>query len=190
MASLGSETTTIPHASEWDEAYSRVESYFRAHQIHNRILINRLVNKVINRSVQIVREDGGDPVVIAMGLADETMAAWFNRVLGQEGVGHHRLSIQGRLSLLMADVPNRWPEHLLANGPLPRELEESMRNCFLEAGPGFQFSNMTPRPIDLGPIASVAGETWATFQKWPLIRGLFWWTLFVLGLGLFFYLTR
>lgn len=190
MASLRSETTTIPHASEWDEAYSRVESYFRAHQIHNRIMINRLVNDVINRAVPIARKDGEDPVVIAMGLADETMAAWFNLVLGEDSAVHRRLSIQGRLSLLMADVPNRWPEHLLADGQLPPEMEESMKNCYLEAGPDFQFSNMTPRPIDFGPIASVAGETWATFQKWPLIRGLFWWILFVIGLGLLFYLTR
>jgi len=186
MASL----TTIPHASEWDEAYSRVESYFRAHQIHNRILINRLVNDVIDRATRVFGKEGGDPVIIAMGLADETMAAWFNRVLDQEAGSHRRLSVQGRLALLMADVPNRWPEHLLADGPLPREMMESMKNCYLEAGPGFLFSNMAPRPMDLGPIASVAGDTWATFQKWPLIRGLFWWTLFLLGLGLLFYVTR
>jgi hypothetical protein len=69
-------------------------------------------------------------------------------------------------------------------------MAEAMKNCYLEAGPGFQFSNMVPRPIDLGPIASAAGGTWATFQKWPLIRGVFLWSLFVSVLGFLFYLTR
>lgn len=191
MASLeGRPTTVIPFASDWDEAYSRVESYLRAHQIRNRILLSRLVNDIMERAVEAVRASGANPVTCAMELADQTMADWFDRVLGEEGGAHKRLSIKGRLALTMAEVPERWPEHFLGSGPLPEGMAASMRDCYLEAGPGFQFTNMVPRPIDLGPIASAAGETWATFQKWPLIRGLFLWTLFLLGLGSLFYLTR
>lgn len=191
MAPLEGQTTrVIPYASDWDEAYSRVESYLRAHQIRNRILLSRLVNEIVGRAVDGVRESGANPVTCAMELADQTMADWFDRVLGEEGGAHKRLSIKGRLALTMAEVPERWPEYFLGPEPLPEPMAASMRDCYLEAGPGFQFSNMVPRPIDLGPIASAAGGTWATFQKWPLIRGLFLWTLFLLGLVSLFTLTR
>lgn len=183
-------TTVIPFASDWDEAYARVESYLRAHQIRNRILLSRLVNDIVGRAVERARESGANPVTSAMELADQTMADWFDRVLGGEGGAHKRLSIKGRLALTMAEVPEQWPEHFLGPDPLPEEMAVSMRDCYLEAGPGFQFSNMVPRPIDLGPIASAAGGTWATFQKWPLIRGLFLWTAFLLGLAFLFALTR
>jgi len=191
MASVGNQVTTvIPHASEWDEAWSRVESYLRAHQIQNRILLSRLVNEIVKRAYVTSRESGGPAVTCAMQLADQTMADWFDHVLGAEGGAHRRLSIKGRLSLTMAEVPERWPEHFLGPAPLPEEMVEAMRGCYLEAGPGFQFSNMVPRPIDLGPIAGAAGGAWATFKKWPLIRGLVLWSIFVLGLGFLFYLTR
>jgi hypothetical protein len=49
---------------------------------------------------------------------------------------------------------------------------------------------MTPREIDLGPISDAADETWRTFAKWPLLRGIVTW-LVILGLGgVAFYLTR
>lgn len=191
MAPVDSRTpTVIPFASDWDEAYSRVESYLRAHQIRNRILLSRMVGEIVKRAVETSGQNGSNPVTCAMELADQAMADWFDRVLGEGGGAHKRLSIKGRLALTMAEVPERWPEHFLGPDPLPGEMAESMRNCYLEAGPGFQFSNMVPRPIDLGPIASAAGGTWATFQKWPLIRGLFLWTVFLTGMVFLFYLTR
>ena len=191
MAPIGSSgTTVIPHASEWDEAYSRVESYLRAHRIRNRILLSGLVNGIVKRAFEESKEQGGDPVTLTMQLADRTMAGWFHHVLGQDEVTQSRLSIQGRLALTMAEVPDRWPEHFLGPDPLPEEMAGLMRDCFLEAGPDFQFTNMAPRPIDLGPIVSAAGGTWDTFQRWPLIRGLFLWMLFLASLGTLFYLTR
>lgn len=183
-------TTVIPYASEWDEAYARVESYLRSHRIQNRVLLSGLVNGIVRRAVDESARRGGDPVTLTMELADRTMADWFHHVLGDNGAAESRLSIRGRLALAMANVPERWPEHFLGPDPLPGELAAAMRDCFLEAGPDLQFTNMAPRPIDLGPIASVAGGTWSTFKKWPLIKGLFLWVLFLSGLGAIFYLTR
>jgi hypothetical protein len=49
---------------------------------------------------------------------------------------------------------------------------------------------MTPRDIDLGPISAAADETWRTFAKWPLLRGIVTWTIFIALAGTAFYLTR
>ncbi len=175
----------------WDEAYSRVESYLRAHQIHRRLLLSRLVNKILARSMETYEEDKGrDPVVVAMNEADRTMAVWFDRILHQEDVRHKRISIRGRLALLMGDVPNRWPEHFLVEEQVPEPMADAMRESYLKAGPDLTFSNMSPRPIDLGPIVNAAEETWATFQKRPLVKALVLWVGFLSLLGFVFYATR
>ena len=70
------------------------------------------------------------------------------------------------------------------------ELLAELRSIYLEAGPNLEFTNMAPRPFDLGPVSDVAGETWRTFAKWPILRTLTVWCLFALLLGTAFYLTR
>jgi hypothetical protein len=175
----------------WDEAYSRVESYLRAHQIHRRLLLSRLVNKILTRAMEIYAEDQRkDPVVVAMNEADRTMAVWFDKILHQEDVRHKRISTRGRLALLMGDVPNRWPEHFLLEDQVPQQMTDAMRESYLKAGPDLKFSNMSPRPIDLGPIVNAAEETWETFQKRPLVKALVLWVGFLSLLGFVFYATR
>lgn len=38
---------------------------------------------------------------------------------------------------------------------------------------------MTPRPLDFGPIANVADEAWRTFRRWPILRAVVVWLLFI-----------
>jgi hypothetical protein len=49
---------------------------------------------------------------------------------------------------------------------------------------------MVPRPIDLGPITEAAGETLERFEKWPILRTLLLWLVFVAILSGLFYATR
>ncbi len=175
----------------WDEAYSRVESYLRAHQIHRRLLLSRLVNKILTRAMEIYEEDRQrDPLVVAMTEADRTMAVWFDKILQQEDIQHKRISTRGRLALLMGDVPKRWPEHFLLEEQVPKSMADAMRESYLKAGPDLKFSNMSPRPIDLGPIVNAAEGTWETFQKKPLVKALVLWAGFLSLLGFVFYATR
>ena len=86
----------------------------------------------MGRAVERARESGANPVTSAMELADQTMADWFDRVLGGEGGAHKRLSIKGRLALTMAEVPEQWPEHFLGPDPLPEEVLAQMRSIITE----------------------------------------------------------
>lgn len=166
----------------WDEAYLRVESYLRAHQIESRIVLNDLTADIIREARQrSPREPGVEPLVLAMRVANERMAAWFDHLLAENGTQSERISVRGRLALVMADVPGRWPHYFLRPETPPADMVQAMRAAYIEAGPELQFSNMAPRPIDLGPIANVAGETWRTFLRWPILRAVTGW-LIILGL--------
>ena len=96
---------------------------------------------------------------------------------------------RGRAAIYLAELPGRWPASFLDHQP-PPELLAELRSIYLEAGPNLEFTNMAPRPFDLGPVSDVAGETWRTFAKWPILRTLTVWCLFALLLGTAFYLTR
>ena len=166
----------------WDEAYLRVESYLRAHQIDSRILLNDLSADIIREARQRRQQTpDAEPVEVALRVANERMAAWFDNILGDETPSGERIGVRGRLALAMTDVPGRWPHYFLRPNPPPPEMVQAMRAAYIEAGPELQFSNMAPRPIDLGPIANVAGETWRTFQRWPVLRAIVGW-LIILGL--------
>jgi hypothetical protein len=95
------------------------------------------------------------------------------------------LSTRGRLALLLADMPGKWQDQFLHPGPWPKEFVTAMRESFFRAGPDFQLSQMTPRPLDLGPITKLTN-----FGKLPYVRMALAWTLFALLLILIFWFTH
>jgi hypothetical protein len=97
----------------------------------------------------------------------------------------HSLSTRGRLALLLADMPGKWQEQFLRPGPWPEEFVEGMRETYLHAGPDFQLSKMTPRPLDLGPISTLTNMSRLPYAKMVAI-----WVLFALLLAGVFILTH
>ncbi len=175
-----------PMGPAWDEAFLRVESYLRAHQIESRLVLNRLALEIIRAARAAADRSGAapsdpqDPVALAMREAERRTTAWFNRVLGDAvDPDDERLGTRGRIALVMADVPARWPQYFLAETPPPPELVEAMRAAYIEAGPELELTRMVPRPLDFGPIANVADEAWKTFARWPVLRAILGWLLFV-----------
>ncbi len=172
-----------PSGPEWDEAFLRVESYLRAHQIESRLVLNRLALEIVREARVASATPAGAgvvPVELAMREAERRTGAWFARVLGDAAeLDDERAGARGRIALVMADVPARWPQHFLAETPPPPELVEAMRTAYIEAGPELELTRMVPRPIDFGPIANVADEAWKTFARWPVLRAVFGWAFFV-----------
>ena len=60
-----------------------------------------------------------------------------------------------------------------------------MRESFLHAGPDFQFTKMAPRPLDLGPIATLTN-----IGRLPYLKIVGTWLVFALILILIFWLTH
>jgi hypothetical protein len=143
---------------EWNAAYAKVESYFHALRVRNKVLLGRMVIHVLKRAM---RRAPGEPKLSATELAAEEMdrvvTDWFAQVLQEPPVGiDQMLSTRGRLALLLADMPGKWQDQFLRPGPWPEAFVTAMRKAYLQAGPDFQLAKMAPRPLHLGPITTLA----------------------------------
>jgi hypothetical protein len=175
----------------WNAAYVRVEDYLRAHRIHNRLHQSRLIQKILERAARRHEAHPAlDPTMVAAEETEALMDAWFADILDEKGQPHDRLAIDGRVSLLLCDGPERWPYAFLDENNIPPDFAAAMRSSHLEAGPDLAVSSMVPRPIDFGMITGAAGETLERFEKLPILRVAFLWLLFVAALGGIFYMTR
>jgi len=172
---------------EWNAAYVKVENYFHSLRIQNKPLLGQLVLRVLERAQ---RRAPAAPNRTATELAAEEMdrivTEWFAEVLQTSPVGsEHTLSTRGRLALLLADMPGKWQDQFLRPGPWPQEFVEAMRESFFRAGPDFQLSKMTPRPLDLGPITTLTN-----LGKIPYVRIVLAWTGYALLLIALFWLSH
>jgi hypothetical protein len=175
----------------WNAAYVRVEDYLRAHRLHNRLHQSRLIQKILERAARSHEAHPAlDPTAVAAEETEALMDAWFAEVLDEKNQPRDRLAIDGRVSLLLCDGPERWPYAFLDESGVPADFVSAMRNSHLEAGPDLAVSSMVPRPIDLGPLTDAAGETLERIEKWPIVRVLLLWILFTSALAGIFAITR
>jgi hypothetical protein len=156
-------------------------------RVRNRVLLGQLVLRVLDRAMKRApTELNRSATQIAAEEMDHLVTEWFAEVLQSPATNADQtLSTRGRLALLLADMPGRWQEQFLRPGPWPEEFTTAMREAFLRAGPDFQLSKMTPRPLDLGPITTLT-----SLGKMPYFRMVLVWTLFALLLIAVFWLTH
>lgn len=172
---------------EWNAAYGKVESYFHALRVQNKALLGQLVLRVLERAMRRAPDElNRSATQLAAEEMDHLVTEWFADVLQSPSTkADGTLSTRGRLALLLADMPGRWQEQFLRPGPWPEEFTAAMRETFLRAGPDFQLSQMTPRPLDLGPITTLTN-----LGKYPYVRMITAWVIFGLLLVFIFWLTH
>jgi hypothetical protein len=172
---------------EWNAAYAKVESYFHALRVRNRVLLGRLVIHVLQRAMRRAPQElQRSATELAAEEMDRVVTEWFGQVLQEPPTGTDQmLSTRGRLALLLADMPGKWQDQFLRPGPWPGEFVNAMREMYLRAGPDFQLSKMAPRPLDLGPIATLTN-----ISRLPYARMIAIWLLFALFLVAVFILTH
>jgi hypothetical protein len=161
--------------AEWNAAYERVESYCHALRVQNRILLGRVITQVMQRAMQRTpQEPHRSATELAAEEMDRLVTEWFGQILGDSPTGTDQmLSVRGRLALLLADMPGKWQDQFLRPGPWPEEFVQAMREAYLRAGPDFQLSRMTPRPLDLGPITTLTEIGGLPYMRMLVIWGLF-----------------
>jgi hypothetical protein len=171
---------------EWNAAYSKVESYFHALRVRNKVLLGQLVARVLERAMQrSAAEPQRSATELAVEEMDRLVNEWFAQVLQAPPAGAEMLSTRGRLALLLADMPGKWQDQFLRTGPWPAEFALKMREMYLRAGPDFQLAKMTPRPLDLGPITTLT-----QLSHLPYFKMAASWLLFGLLLVVLFYMTH
>jgi hypothetical protein len=172
---------------EWNAAYAKVERYFHALRVRNKILLNRLVIHVLKRAMRRAPQEADRSASeLAAEEMDHVVTEWFADVLQQPATGTDQmLSTRGRLALLLADMPGKWQDQFLRPGPWPPEFLDAMRKTFLHAGPDFQLSKMTARPLDLGPITTLTN-----FSRLPYRKMVIAWVVFGIILAWIFIRTH
>jgi hypothetical protein len=173
--------------AEWNAAYTRVESYFRALRVKNRLLTGRLVMDVLGRAVRRApNERHRTATEIAAEEMDHVITEWFGQVLEESPTGADQmLSTRGRLALLLADMPGRWQDLLLRPGPWPEEFVPAMQDAYLRAGPDFQLARMEPRQLDLGAIDKIT-----QISRLPYFKMVAVWLAFAVLLAFLFLITH
>lgn len=191
LESLSSFRPRTATMEAWNEAYVRAEDYLRAHRIHNRLHVSRLVQKILERAARRHEQNPGlEPTTVVAEEAEAMIDLWFADVLDERGQPHERIAVDGRLALLLCDGPQKWPYAFLDEQRIPDDFKHAMRAVAIVAGPDMAISSMVPRPIDLGPIPEAAGETLERFERWPLLRMLLLWLIFAGALAGVFHMTR
>ena len=95
---------------------------------------------------------------------------------------------RSRARMLLVGMPACRPG--ICHSHLPPGLPEALMRVHLQPVPDLHQTSMTPQPLDLGPLSDVADETWRTFDKWPVLRGVAMWTLFFLLLAAALFTVR
>ncbi|MBA4136629.1 MAG: hypothetical protein C0518_04865 [Opitutus sp.] len=181
----------VADAAAWAEARERVQGYLRAHGVPATSL-----GELSEQVLQFARERHAaqpdlPPVELAADAAILLIEGWIQHIVGlNENEGPGRRLAHERAAVHLAAIPQRWSQHFLNEQDPPPELVAELRKTYVQAGPDLEFSNMMPRPIDLGPVSDMADTTWRTFDKWPFLRGVATWALYVGALALAFYAVR
>lgn len=165
----------------WDETGRRVAAYLQACRVADPALRQRLVGLVITRAAaRHAQQPELAPVELVTEEIQRLVEEWTTRFIRPSADESARMRFaHARSATLLADLPHRWPGGFLSPEEPPGKFGRDFRDTYLEAGPELDFSTMTPRPIDLGPVSSLAGETWKTFDQWPILRGAVVWGLFL-----------
>ncbi|MCB1231232.1 MAG: hypothetical protein KDN19_13240 [Verrucomicrobiae bacterium] len=192
LADAGADWMTCRQSlDEWNDAYRRVEAYFLALRVENKLLLSSLVLKILGRANdRFEKEPDRSPVELAAEETDRLLVGWFRRLLNEPGAEREdRLSARGRLALLLVETSVPWQHYILTDQPMPEDELAAMRDAYLKASPDFIFTEMRPREIDLGIVDS-ASRAMEQLGRWRV--AVFWalWIGFGSLLGLTFFLTR
>ena len=183
--------TSSASLDEWNEAYRRVEAYFSAMRVSNKLLLSSLVLKILNLAhSRHLKEPERKPIELAAEETDRLLVSWFRKNLEEEGIEmDDRLSARGRLSLHLMSHRLSWQEWFLKDEVIPEEHMESFQSAYLVANPDFSFVRMQPRPIDLG-VVDAANRAFDQMGAWRLVVQWGLWLAFAAILVLTFVLTR
>ena len=228
-------------ASEWDEAFEKVENYLRACRVASRLHRARLTAVILQRAIERRERDReqktedrklNDEVsgaknltfpmlgkntapgfqaleksvavppaaagaqqpaaplplaTLAIEEARELVASWLANLLPSRSEEQPFTLAEGFLALYLCDAPMRWPGAFLNPQQAPPDFADTLRSRIVKTGPELEVSSMVPRQIDLGLLPDLAESA---FDRFPLIKTLLVWTLFIAGLIFLFWYTR
>ena len=165
----------------WDEAFLRVQSYLRAYGLESPVLLSQATSSIIGEARSKAAPGLSEPVALAMEAAHARIGAWFAQAGFTAGPANEQICVQGRLALIIADLPGRWANHFLSPEPVPAELSAAMAALKILPGPEMRPVSMSPEPLEFGILEPGDSRLpnrrlWVPVRvaaSWLLIFGLF-----------------
>ncbi len=180
----------VPANAAWDEAFLRVESYLRAHQIESRVLLNQRTTEILTAARALAAEHPEEaPVTLAIQVAHARIGEWLVQALGEGDWADERFRARGRLALLMAEVPRKHPERFLSREGVPPETRNRLTAAALHAGPELRRTRMPSAPLEF-PLGEAVEEKWVTFSRSAFFHASTSWLVVAGLLGVAWYVTR
>jgi hypothetical protein len=175
--SLASNQVASDTDPAWDEAFLRVESYLRSYGLESHVLLHQVTASIIEEARGNARNgDAENPVVLAMNATQSRIGAWLARSGQPVDWTNDRTRAQGRLALIVADLPGRWPSSFLSSDPFPSDLAAAMASTHVLPSPGMKVSNMAPEPLEFG-LLEPGDPRIQTKRIWVPIRAVVPWLL-------------
>jgi len=161
----------------WDDAFLRVESYLRAHQLESRVLLNRLASDIIQEArVRVCANPSEEPVVAAMHITNARIGAWFAMAGHTGDWSDERVREGARLALVLTNLPTGWTGCFLSTEPVPMELAVALSSGRLLATPEFRSSKMSAAPLEFG-FADPDDSSVSKQGRWDAMRAATTWLL-------------
>ena len=180
----------LPVGAEWDEAFLRVESYLRAHQIESRVQLTQLTAQIVAAARALAAEHPGEPpVTLAMQVAHARIGAWLVQALGEGDWTDERFRVRARLAILLAEIPRHCPQAFLAPEALPEERRLRLAAARLLPGPDVRLSRMPLTRLEF-PLAEAVEAKWVTFSRSAFVRGTASWLVLAGLLSAAWFATR
>ena len=158
-------------AEEWNAAYYRLEDYFRAHRVTNKVHQSQLILDLLQRAAarHALAPTEASPTRLALEEAYAEMDRWFQPLVSNPELPPHRASIMGRVSMQILDAPSRWPYAFLApEREIPADFRMALKMSSVQSGPDLAVSRMVPRPLDVGPASESMEESWERLGHFSL----------------------
>jgi hypothetical protein len=152
--------------TEWNAAYYRLEDYFRALHLVNKVQQSQIILRLLQAAaVKHGQNPGQNPTTLAMEEAYAAMDGWLEEIFQR----HERVAGAGLVSLLITDAAEKWPTAFMAD-EIPADFQQAMQESDVRAGPDLQVSSMVPRPIDPGPLLeAMLPERWEKLGRGALV---------------------
>lgn len=128
-------------------------------------------------------------VTLALQIAHARIGEWLVHALGQGDWADERFRAQGRLAILLADIPHRCPERFLAHEPMPPELNTRLAAARLQPGPEVKLTRMPPTSLEF-PLSDMVEGKWETFSRSIFVRAATSWLLLAGFLGMAWFATH
>lgn len=176
----------------WNRAFDKVEDFLRAHRVDSRLQRTILIQRVLaNVAMQPPPEklDPGTVEVMAIVECRRMMHAWAGRLLNEPDA----VFADGddwRIAMLLADTAIRWPYTFMEEKLALADMRAALKRSVLRAGPDLAVSHMVPRAMKMGLLPDMASGAITALARWPIVRFMLIWGLYLLILTALFFWTR